>query len=134
VGKRYEIYFKGGREIIMKELNFEDKDGKRHPHRPCKICIVQAPCNIGERMFECQTVMDYYNALFHKDPTRIYTFNLNRFGVWQVFVTGHSEKRTIEDIVKLSEGKSIDGGPVFDYKKHLEYIKHLEALEYYDQL
>ena len=78
--------------------------------------------------------MDYYNARHYKESTRICTFNINRFGVWQVFVTGRSDNRTIEAIVKLSEGKSMHGGPVFNYKKHIEYTKHIEALEYYDLL
>ena len=85
-------------------------------------------------MFKCQIIMDYYNALHYKDPTHICTFNINGFGVWQIFVSGRHVSRTVEDIVKFSEGKAISFGPVFNYKKHLEYTKHLEALEYYDLL
>jgi len=118
----------------MNKKPYNNKSKKGYPCKPCEICIVRASCNVGMQMFKCQDIMDYYNAKYYKDRTRICTFNINRFGVWQVFVTGRSTKRKIEGIVKLSEGKSMQGGPLFDYKKHKEYTKHLEALEYYDAL
>ena len=116
------------KKVHNKFNNIED------PCKPCKKCITQACCNFGEQLFKCPPVMDYYNAIHHKDPTNICTFNINSYGVWQVFVSGRPKHRTIEDIIKLSENESMPTGPVFDYKKHLEYTKHLETLEYYDQL
>ena len=108
---------------------------RSHPYSPCNECLVKPVCEISRHIHKCQLVADYYNALIHKDPTIVCTFNINKHGVWEPFTFNGSKNCTIEDLIQASMGKKdMSNGTVFDYDKYLEYTKHLESLEYYDLL